>query len=227
MNWYLETLNTLIVRPILFYQRMPKGTWRDDSLSFAMITGWIISITLTAVFFINSYIPTGLSLIEGIPQSKLIIIIPVLSVMGVAFFAMTALILGGIFICALVGLMFFCAAILNILLLLLGGKGNFAEVFKASLFACGVFLTGLLNILLMILVKHKIMSFSDWINGERVIFYCSAVFIYGLFSILGRKTHNLPKWKAFLAASIPFIILVALNIILSAKVLPKLGSILG
>jgi len=206
---------------------MPKGTWREESLSFAMITGWVIAITLTAVFFINNYIPTGLSLIEGISQRKLIIIIPVLSVMGVAFFAMTALILGGIFICAIVGLMFFCAAVLNLLLLLLGGKGNFAEVFKASLFASGVFLTGLLNILLMIPVKHDLLSFSDWINGERVIFYCSAVFMYGLFSILGRKTHNLPKWKAFLAATVPFIILVALNIILSAKILPKLGSILG
>ncbi len=206
---------------------MPKGTWREEPLSFAMITGWVIAITLTIVFFINSYIPTGLSLIEGISGRKLIIVIPVLSVMGIAFFAMTALILGGIFICAVIGLMFFCAAILNFLLLLLGGKGNFSEVFKASLFSSGVFLSGLLNILLMLPVKHKLMAFSDWINGERVIFYCSAVFLYGLFSILGRKTHNLPRWKAFLAASIPFIILVALNIVISAKVLPKLAGILG
>jgi hypothetical protein len=206
---------------------MPKGSWREGSLSFAMITGWVISIALTAVFFINNYIPTGLSLIEGISERKLIIIIPVLSVMGIVFFVMTALILGGIFICAIIGLMIFCAAVLNLLLWLLGGKGNFSDVLKASLFASGVFLSGLLNILLMVPVKHKLMSFPDWINGERVIFYCSAVFMYGLFSILGRKTHNLPKWKAFLAATIPFIILVALNIVLSAKILPKLASILG
>ena len=206
---------------------MPKGSWREDSLSFAMVTGWIISIAITAVFFINNYIPTGLSLIEGISGRKMLIIVPVISVMGIAFFAMTALILGGIFICSIIGLMYFCAAILNFLLLLLGGKGNFSDVLKASLYASGVFLTGLFNILLMLPVKLKLMAFSDWINGERVIFYCSAVFIYGLFSILGRKTHDLPKWKAFLAATLPFIILVMLNVIISAKILPKLAGILG
>ena len=60
---------------------MPKGTWREGSLTFAMITGWIISIVLTAVFFINSYIPTGFTLIEGIYGRKLIVAFPILAVM--------------------------------------------------------------------------------------------------------------------------------------------------
>jgi uncharacterized membrane protein len=79
----------------------------------------------------------------------------------------------------------------------------------------------------MISVKYKMMTFADWITGERVVFYCASVYLYGLFSILGKKTHNVPRWKAFLAATIPFIVLVLFNVILSAKVLPKLAAILG
>lgn len=227
MNWYLDTLNRIILKPILFYQDMPKGKWHEDPLSFAMVTGWILAFALTLVFFINSYLPTGLSLIEGIQGPKMIIVIPVLAVMGFAFFAMTVLIVGGILIGAILGLLFFCAAVLNLLLILLGGKGNIFEVGKASLYSSAVMLAGLLNILLMLPVKLKMLTFADWITGERVVFYCAAVYLYGLFSILGRKTHNVPRWKAFLAATVPFIALVLINIILSAKVLPKLAGILG
>lgn len=227
MNWYLDTLYRITVKPILFYQDMPKGKWHEDSLSFALVTGWILAFALTLVFFINSYIPTGLSLIEGIQGQKMIIIIPVLSVMGLVFFAMTALIVGGMLIGAILGLFFFCAAILNFLLILLGGKGNIFEVARASLYSSCVLLAGLINIFLMVPVKMKLMTFPDWINGERVIFYCACVYLYGLFSILGRKTHRVPRWKAFLAATVPFIALVLINVILSAKILPKLAGILG
>jgi hypothetical protein len=206
---------------------MPKGKWREDALSFAMVTGWILAFALTVVFFINSYLPTGLSLIEGIQGHKLIIVVPVLAVMAFAFFAMTVLIVGGVFIGAIIGLFFVCAAILNFLLILLGGKGNLFEVVKASLYASACLLASLLNIFLMLTVKFKLMTFSNWIAGERVIFYCVCVYLYGLFSILGRKTHNVPRWKAFLAATVPFIILVLINIVLSGKVLPKLASLLG
>jgi hypothetical protein len=227
LNWYIDTFNKVIFRPILFYQDMPKGKWHEDSLSFAMVTGWILAFALTIVFFINSYLPTGLSLVEGIQGQKMIILVPVLAVMGFAFFAMTVLIVGGLLICAMLALMFLCAAVLNVLLILLGGKGNIFEVGKASLYSSAVMLAGLLNILLMLPVKLKMLTFTDWITGERVVFYCAAVYLYGLFSILGRKTHNVPRWKAFLAATVPFLVLVLINVILSAKILPKLAGILG
>jgi hypothetical protein len=147
--------------------------------------------------------------------------------MGFAFFAITALIIGGFLIGAMLGLLLFCAAILNFLLILLGGKGNIYEVVKASLYSSAALLAGLINIFLMISVKYKLMTFPDWITGERVVFYCVSVYLYGLFSILGKKTHNVPRWKAFLAATIPFIALVLFNVVLSAKILPKLAAILG
>jgi len=227
LSWYFDTLYKVIVKPILFYQHMPKGSWKEDPLSFAMVTGWILAFALTLVVFINNYLPTGLSLINGIQGQKLIIVIPVLAIMGSAFFAMTVLIVGGMLIGFLLGLLFSCAAVLNFLLILLGGKGNIFDVVKASLYSSSVMLAGLLNIFLMISVKYKLMTLSDWITGERVIYYCASVYMFGLFSILGRKTHNVPRWKAFLAATVPFLAMVLVNVILSSKILPKLAAMLG
>lgn len=206
---------------------MPKSSWQEEPLSFALITGWILSFALTFVVFVNNYLPTGLSLIEGIYGKKLAIAIPVLIIMGIVFFIMTALIIGGIFIVALLGLFFGCGALLNFLLILLGGTGNLFEVIKATLFCSGVVLAGLINIFLMIAVKYKMMSASVWIAGENVIFYLICVFLFGLLAILGRKIHRVAKWRAFLAATVPFILFVLFNYILSAKILPKLIGILG
>jgi len=217
----------MALKPVLFFQDMPKSSWREEPLSFAMITSWILALALTVIVFFNNYLPTGLTLIEGIQGQKLLIVVPVLAVMGFAFFAMTALILVGLMNIAVIGLMIFCAAVLNLLLVLLGGKGTVFEVVKASFYASATLLAGLINIVLMVAVKYKLMSFTDWISGERVIYYCACVYIYGLFSIIGRKTHNVPRWKAFLAATVPLVILVMVNIFLSSKVLPKLAGFLG
>jgi len=227
VNWYIERLIGIILRPIFFFQDMPGGSWQEDSLSFALVTGWILSFILTFVIFVNSYIPTGLSLIEGIYGKRLIIVLPVLLIMGFVFFAMSLLIIAGIMIIAIIALFMVCAAILNFLLVLLGGTGNVFEVIKASFYATAAVLAGVINILSMILVKYKVMSIENWITGERVIFYLTSVFLYGMFSIIGRKTHKVSRAKAFLAATIPFILLVLFNIVFSAKVLPKVASILG
>ena len=227
MRWYFDTLYRIITKPILFFSDMPAGSWQEDSLSFALVTGWIMSFAVSIVIFINNYLPTGLSLIEGIYGKKLLIALPVLLIMGFAFFAMTVLIIGGIINLAILGLFFVCGAILNVLLLLLGGTGNILEVIKASLYSSAVVLAGLINIFLITAVKYKIMSVPDWIAGERVIFYSASIFLYGLFAILGRKTHKVSRWKAFLAATVPLILLILFNIVFSAKILPKVAAILG
>jgi len=227
MKWYIENFINIISKPILFYEKIPGTSWSEEPLTFAMITGWILSFAITLVLFINNYLPTGLSLIEGISGRKLFITVPVLAVMGIAFFIMTLLIIGGIVIAAILSLLLMCGVILNFLLVLLGGSGNLFEIMKAMLFSSAALLSGLINILLMIMVKYKLMTFADWITGERVIYYCTCVFLYGIFAILGRKTHKIDKWKAFLASTIPIIILILINIVFSAKILPKLAGMLS
>ncbi len=204
---------------------MPKGTWSEDSLSFALVTGWILSFCFTLVVFVDSYLPTGLTLIDGIYGKKLIIAFPVLAVMGVAFFLMTLFIVAGLLIIGILGLYGVCAAALNFLLVLLGGNGNIYEVGKAVLYSAAATIAGSFNILIMMLVKYKIVSMPVWILLEKFVFYLVCLYLFGAFTVIGEKTHNLPRWRALLAAAVPFVMLVLFNIVFSAKVLPKLAGI--
>ena len=222
MNWYIETLYNIIVRPQDFFSNMPKGAWSEDSLSFALVTGWILSTCLTLMVFISSYVPTGLTLIEGIHGKKLIIAFPVLAVMGVAFFLMTLFIVAGILCLAILGFFSACAAGLNFLLILLGGKGNIYEVGKAALYSSGASVALCLNIFAMILVKYKMLSNPVWMLLENAVVYLMCLYFFWTFSIIGEKTHGLPKWRAVLAAAVPFVIFVLVNIVFSKKFLPKI-----
>jgi len=192
-----------------------------------MMTGWILSFSLTLIVFLNNYLPTGLSLIDGIFGQKLLIAVPVLSVMGVAFFAMTLLIVGGIINLSILGLFITLGGLLNFLLVLLGGSGGLKEVIKASLYSSIAVLVGLLNIFLLIAVKYKLMSVGAWIMFERIVFLAVSIYLFYLFVIIGEKTHKCKKWQAFLAATVPFVLLVLFNIVFSGKILPKAVGILG
>jgi hypothetical protein len=206
---------------------MPRSSWHEDSLTFGLITGWILTFTITLIIFINNYLPTGISLIDGIYGQKLLLALPVLLVMGFAFFMMTLLIIGFIFIGGILILLFLCSATLNVLLLLLGGNGNIYDVVKSILFSSGIFIAGAVNVALLILVKHKLISIDIWILFERIIYYIIAIFLMYLFTIIGENTHKLPRWRAVLAAAVPFAILVLINIVFSAKILPKLVGFFG
>ena len=158
MHSFIDNLLTLIMAPTRFFNEVPAKNWNEEPLTFTMICAWVLSFTLTLVVLVNSYIPTGFSLISGVAGKKLFIVLPVLFVMGLAFFIMTLLIVAGIFTIALVSLAVFCAAVLNFLFLLLGGTGNMMDVFKTTLYCNGLVLAGLINILLMIPVKFERIS---------------------------------------------------------------------
>jgi hypothetical protein len=227
MSWYIENLMKLISSPKHFFADMPKGSWKEASLSFALVTGWIIAFALTTVMFINSYIPTGLSLIDGIYGKKLLIVIFPLLVMGTAFFIMTLLILGGILTIALLSLIFGYSAALNLLLILLGGSGNIWEVFKANLYGAGSYVAITLSIFLMIAVKYKLLSISIWMFIQNLSYYCIAAYVCYLFVRGSESTHKVPAWRAWLVATIFFIILVLINVVISAKIMPKIVGFLA
>jgi hypothetical protein len=217
----------VVTKPALFFENMPSGTWQEDALSFSLVTGWILSFAVTFAFFVNNYIPTGISLIEGIAGRKLVIALPVLVVMGIIFFTMTLLIIAGIMIAAILCLFVTCAGLLNFLLMLLGGRGNLLDVIKASLYASCAVLAGVINVFLMIAVKYKMMSVGAWITGEKVVFYLTSIFLFYVFGIMGARVHKEPTWKSFLAATVPLILLVLFNIVFSSRILPKVAMLLG
>jgi hypothetical protein len=227
MKVFIAKVIKLISNPAQFLQEIPNTQWNEDSLTFAMIVGWIMAFSLTFVVFINSYLPTGIGLVDGIYGQKLLIVIPVLLIMGFAFFAMTVLILGGLLILAVVGMFFGFAALMNFLLILLGGTGNLFDTVRASLYASGALLFGLLSIFLMVFVKYGIMSVPVWILGEKIIFLAASLYLFYSFILISKIVHKVSGMKAFLASTVPLIILVVFNFVFSAKVLPKLIGFLS
>ena len=224
---FLDDLLTVIFAPNRFFADISAKSWNEEPLTFTMICSWILAIALTLVVLVNSYIPTGINLISGVAGKKLFIVLPVLLVMGVAFFLMTLLIIAGILTIALVSLALFCAAVLNFLFMLLGGSGNMMDVFKSTLYSNAVILAGLINIVLMVPVKFHLFPVGYWILGEKVIFLIALLYLFVLFAAAGAVTHKLSRWKAFLASTVPFVVLLLANMIFASKILPKLVGFLS
>jgi hypothetical protein len=227
MKVFIVKVIKLITNPAQFLQEIPNTQWNEDSLTFAMIVGWIMAFSLTFVVFVNSYLPTGLGLVDGIYGQKLLIVIPVLLIMGFAFFVMTVLILGGLLNLAVVGIFFGFAALLNFLLILLGGTGNLFDMARTSLYASGALLFGLINIFLMVLVKYGFVPVPAWIMGEKIVFMAASLYLFYAFIQMSKIVHKVNGIKAFLASTVPLIILVVFNLVFSAKILPKLLGFLS
>lgn len=213
--------------PVAYLSSEIRSNWKEEPLSFALITGWILSLALTTVVFTNSYLPTGLSLIDGIYGKKLLIVVPVLMVMGFVFYTMTLLIIGGLLNIMILLFVFILSCILNLILILLGGNSNIWDTFKALLYGAFPFLLALVNIFLMILVKYKLLSLGFWIASEKVIFFIMAIYLFYIFAAAGRTVHKVNSFKSYLAAALPFLIILAVNFIISEKILPKVAGFLS
>jgi len=225
IKWYIDTWYKIIVRPILFYTLMPGGDWKEDALTFAAVSSWILSFGLTITIFITQYIPIGKYLIEGLSGLELLIVSPVVLAIAFVFFIMTLIIVGGIIMGLLLIFLSLCATIEHYVLKLIGGKGELKEMIKAFFYSGAVFVFGLLPCLLAIITKWHFLTFWQFRMSENIIYYFSCLYIYGLWSIGGKKIHNVPRWKAFLGAVLPVLILIAVNVVLDAKVFPKIENL--
>ena len=58
------------------------------------------------------------------------------------------------------------------------------------------------------------------------VFDLGCIYLYGLLSIASKKIYNIPRWKAFLAALPPILVLIAVNVIFNIKLLPKIGNMM-
>jgi len=94
---YFKTWWTIILRPIYFYTILKEENWKEKALSFLIITSWILALLAAIVAFVIQYIPIGSTLVSGVSGFKLIIVLPVLIALAAVFFAITFLILGGVF----------------------------------------------------------------------------------------------------------------------------------
>ena len=226
IKWYSKTWWTIMARPVLFYTLMPEGLAYGEALTFAGATSWILSFVLTLAIFAVKFIEIGLYLIEKLSLWERLLTSPVMLVFSFVFFAMTVLIVGGFALAAIVGALYVFGSILHFVLRLLGGKGSFSETIKASFYSGAVFLLAALPVCLAVLTKYKIITMWQLSAVENMVYYIACVYIYGLWSIAGKKVHDVPRWKAALAAALPFAILIFFGVLFHSKVFPKLDRFL-
>jgi hypothetical protein len=225
-KWYLETWYTVMVRPILFYTFLPEGAWHGEALTFAGATSWVLSFFLTFAIFLIKFIQIGLYLIENLTLWERVLTSPIMIVFAFVFFAMTTLIIGGFILAGILGALWGFAVVLHFVLKLLGGRGTLFETVKALLYSSAVFLVVLIPILFAILTKYRVVEMWQLSSLENVVYYFACIYIFGLWSIAGKKVHDVPRWKAFLAATLPFAILIFFGVLFHSKVFPKLAGFL-
>jgi hypothetical protein len=222
LRQFLNTWWTVIVRPIYFYTKLKEEDWKEEALTFFLINSWILGLAATLVIFIIQYLPIGSTLIEGISGLKFILILPVLLTLAFVFFLITVLILGGMF--AIIFFVLFCLVgiLLHYAYLFLGGKGSLNRMLQSMLYSSAAILFGITILFLMILTGYGMLDFSLFQAGFNSIYFLILLYIYGLWAVAGRKTYGVPRWKAFLGAIVPIIVLLIFGVLFDKIALPKL-----
>lgn len=219
---YVKEWGMIIFQPIYFYTKLKEENWQERALTFFLISSWILALAATLVVFIIQYMPIGSTLVEGITALKFIIILPVLLVLVLVFFAITFLILGGLFSVFFFALFYLVGALLHYAYLFLGGRGHLNRMIQSSLYSSAPILGGILVLLLMILTKYGRLDFSLFRAGFNFIYFLISLYMYGLWAVAGRKTYGVPRWKAFVGAIVPVILLLIFGVLFDKIALSKL-----
>ncbi|MFH1577037.1 MAG: YIP1 family protein [Candidatus Margulisiibacteriota bacterium] len=219
---YFSTWWTVMLRPIYFYTKLKEADWKEQSLTFLLLTTWLLSFVATLVIFIVQYVPIGSTLVEGIEGLKFIIILPVLITLALVFFAITLLILGGLLTFAFFLMLYLIGILLNYVYLLLGGKGSLNRMIQSLFYSSAVILIGVAIFLLILLTKYAGLDYTLFRYGYNSIYYLLLLYMYGLWAVAGRKTYNVPKWKAFVGAAVPIIVMLIFGILFDKIALSRL-----
>jgi len=222
MKKYLANWWTIIIRPIYFYTKLKEESWQEQALTFFLITAWILGLVAALTVFVVQYIPIGNTLVEGFAGYKFVLILPVLITLALVFFMITFLILGGFFSFVFFVAFFLIGYLLHYVYHLLGGKGHLNRMIQSMLYSSAILVMVGLTILLIIPTRFGALDYSIFRVGFNLIYYFILLYIYGLWAIAGRKTYGVPRWKAFLGAMVPIIILLIFGVLFDKIALPIL-----
>jgi hypothetical protein len=206
-EWYFKTWWTIMARPIYFFARLKEENWQEKSLTFLMISAWILALAGTADIFIMHYVPVGATLVEGITGFKFIVILPVLVTLALVFFAITAMILGGALVVAFGAAFYSIGFFLHHIYRMLGGSGSLNRMLESAGYSSAATLSGLWLALLALMTRFEWLSFPLFRVGFNLVYFLTLIFAYGLWAVMGRRNYAVPKWKAFAGALVPVIIL--------------------
>jgi hypothetical protein len=107
------------------------------------------------------------------------------------------------------------------------GEKSAADMLQAVFYSSAVMLFFILTLFLAILANFGFLSFEIFRVGFDVVLYLSLLFVYGLWSIIIRKVGGHTKLRAFLLASIPFVVCLLAGIVFDLKGFDKIRPILG
>ena len=219
---YFKTWWTIIFRPIYFYSKLKGEEWREEPLTFLIITSWILSFFASLVIFLIQYVPIGGTLIDGVPAGKFIIILPVLVTLAFVFFLITFLILGGLFTCFFFVMFYLAAYVLHYTYLLLGGSGSLNQKIQKVFYSSAALLFSLMIFALMFLTKQTAFTFELFRYGFNFIYFLICLYVYGLWAVSGRKNYGVSKGRAFLGALAPLVVLLIFGLLFDKIALSRL-----
>jgi hypothetical protein len=222
---YFGTWWAIIARPILFYTKLKEESWQEGSLTFFLITAWLLSFISALAIFIILWLPTGATLVTGISGYKFLFIVPVLLTQAFAIFMITFSILGGLLTLGFGAAFIALAYILHYVYGLLGGKKvKPNRMVQSLLYSSAVLLFFSAAALFAILTRYNLLELSLFKVGFNIVFVFLAVYVYGLWAVAGRKAYGLPKWKAFAGALVPVLLLLIFLFIFDKIGVKKLES---
>jgi len=220
---YLKKWLEIILRPIYFYTKLKGEEWKNEPLSFLLMTSWILAFAAALVIFIIQYIPIGKTLVEGVSGVKFLFILPVLLTIIFVFFMITFLILGGVFVSLLFTVLYLSALVLHYIYQFFGGKGSLNQKIQMVFYSSAVFLFALAIFALVLLTKFTAFSFEYFRYGYNFIYFLMLLYVYGLWAVSGRKNYGLSKGKAFLGAIVPLLVLLIFGLLFDKIALSKLA----
>lgn len=221
LHWFIEKWFKVMLRPVYFFTRLKEENWQEEALTFLLILSWLTAFFATVVVFIVSYVPIGRYMVAGITGLKFIIILPIISVLAFNFFAITFLILAGIFVGGFFIAQTSCAVLLHFISIGWQGKGSLNRLLQSLLYGAAPYLAINLVLVLILFSKYTGLGYDLFKVGFNLIYYLTVLFVYGLWSIAVRKNYNLPKWKAFMVMLLPILGLLLFGIIFDKIALSK------
>lgn len=216
-----------MVRPIYFYTFMEKGDFKDKSLTFALISSWILSFFIAAVLFYTQIMDIIVyRFLEGIFGLKLLFVFPVLVIFAAVFFIIFYILIGGFAALAFISGFSISAFLLVLSARLFGGKGDYKEIIKGSYYSIAAYMGFILIPAMAFLSKFKLLSFNDFITGSNILMFAMSIYLWGLWSILIRKAFHLSKTKAVFGSLIVVLLVIILQMFVGIKILPRLGGLI-
>ncbi|MBN3032500.1 MAG: YIP1 family protein [Candidatus Saganbacteria bacterium] len=219
---YFSTWWVIIARPILFYARLKEENWREGSLTFFLITAWLLALIGALTVFFVLWLPTGSTLVAGISGLKFFLIVPVLLTQAFAMFLITFLILGGLLTVVFGAGLIMLAYMLHYVYELLGGRGSLNRLIQCFLYSGAVILFLAPAAGCAVLTRYNLLELSLFRVGFNIVYVFLAVYAYGLWAVAGRKTYGRSKWQAFAGALVPFLLVLIFGLIFDKLGVTKL-----